>query len=498
MKKHTQKVWLCAVVVLLTAGAGKAQQWSGNNTTTDDIGREGKVGIGTSSPSALLEVNRNSAFSGSSNLDYFQVNGTTLSGINGTNEQTFFIVAANGNTGIGMGTPDAPLTVQTHEYYSGSGDFGPTIFKLEDPDGNFVGGFTNNGTSSTPGGSFIIRAAGGSDIPSFIVWNNYTQQIPFAVLADGTIANGVDVSGNADFTPQAQVNIVRNDVHDYLLKMQSNGQTQDYFDVHKSGYVGIGAENSGSSTLQIISNSTNTGSVAAVSVLGGSTVPRYIYAANGSSPSSANVYLSVKSTGTGIGIDDLSLGSTLAVKGNAANGTNIDLFGTATSGWDNQIRFKNSSGTTRHVITDDLSSNNLVIHPGFGGGANGMVQIDGKLKIGDVNTPNDYRLYVADGIMTEKVKVAVKTTNDWSDFVFDKNYKLRTFSELENYLAANQHLPGVPSTDDVMCNGIDVGKMDATLLQKVEELTLYVLQLKKENEKQQQEIEGLVKERCKN
>jgi len=91
-------------------------------------------------------------------------------------------------------------------------------------------------------------------------------------------------------------------------------------------------------------------------------------------------------------------------------------------------------------------------------------------------------------------KVAVKTTADWSDYVFDNNYKLPTFNDLESYINKNKHLSDVPSAEDVVCDGgVDVAKMDAKLLQKIEELNLYVIQLEKENKKQDVLIEGLLK-----
>ncbi|MFN8297525.1 MAG: hypothetical protein U0T75_00370 [Chitinophagales bacterium] len=93
--------------------------------------------------------------------------------------------------------------------------------------------------------------------------------------------------------------------------------------------------------------------------------------------------------------------------------------------------------------------------------------------------PGDYSLYVETGIMTERVKVAVKTTADWSDCVFDDNYNLLTFKELEDYIKENHHLPEVPRAEDVVKSGLDLGRMNAIFLQKVEELTLYLLELKR-------------------
>jgi hypothetical protein len=104
---------------------------------------------------------------------------------------------------------------------------------------------------------------------------------------------------------------------------------------------------------------------------------------------------------------------------------------------------------------------------------------DGRLILGN-GTPNTtvrYGLYVPDGILTERVKIALKNTADWSDYVFAPTYQLMSLRQLREYIAINKHLPDVPSADDVVLQGIDMAKMDATLLRKIEELTLYILEL---------------------
>lgn len=108
--------------------------------------------------------------------------------------------------------------------------------------------------------------------------------------------------------------------------------------------------------------------------------------------------------------------------------------------------------------------------------------IDGYLRIGNgVSLPSGYKLYVQDGILTEKVKVALSSDpTNWSDFVFDDNYDLRPLSDVEKFIKKNKHLPEIPSTEEVHKEGLDLAQMDAKLLQKVEELTLYVIQQQKE------------------
>jgi hypothetical protein len=108
----------------------------------------------------------------------------------------------------------------------------------------------------------------------------------------------------------------------------------------------------------------------------------------------------------------------------------------------------------------------------------------GAVVIGGLNTaalPGNYKLYVKDGILTEEVKIAAEGSLDWADYVFAKDYKLRSLAEVESYVKSNKHLPGVPSAEEVSKNGINVAKMEAKLLEKIEELTLYMIDLKKEN-----------------
>lgn len=112
----------------------------------------------------------------------------------------------------------------------------------------------------------------------------------------------------------------------------------------------------------------------------------------------------------------------------------------------------------------------------------------------DIPVPSGYGLYVGSGILTERVKVALHgDVSNWSDFVFKKDYQLMSLNNVESYIKANNHLPGIPSAEEVAENGIDIATMDAKLLQKIEELTLYVIDLKKENEKMQKEINALKK-----
>ncbi len=91
-------------------------------------------------------------------------------------------------------------------------------------------------------------------------------------------------------------------------------------------------------------------------------------------------------------------------------------------------------------------------------------------------------------VRATKVNVDAKW---WSDFVFADDYKLPSLAEVEAYIAANKHLPNVPSEAEVLANGLDIANMQAIQQQKIEELTLYIIQLKKEMEAMHLELKQL-------
>lgn len=82
---------------------------------------------------------------------------------------------------------------------------------------------------------------------------------------------------------------------------------------------------------------------------------------------------------------------------------------------------------------------------------------------------------------------------DLADFVFAKNYKLMSLEKVEKFIQENNHLPDVPSAEEVASEGLNVGQFQNLLLQKIEELTLYMIELKKENDKLKAEIEIMKK-----
>ena len=79
-------------------------------------------------------------------------------------------------------------------------------------------------------------------------------------------------------------------------------------------------------------------------------------------------------------------------------------------------------------------------------------------------------------ICATKIKVDV---NNVADYVFEENYNLQSLSEVEQFVKENKHLPGIPAGEELEENGMDVAEMNNLLLQKIEELTLYIIDLEK-------------------
>lgn len=84
----------------------------------------------------------------------------------------------------------------------------------------------------------------------------------------------------------------------------------------------------------------------------------------------------------------------------------------------------------------------------------------------------------SDGLL--KAKEIKVTLVDWPDYVFSKDYRLMSLPETDAYIKENGHLPGVPSAEEVEAEGLSLGEINKALIQKVEELTLHVIELQKQ------------------
>lgn len=115
----------------------------------------------------------------------------------------------------------------------------------------------------------------------------------------------------------------------------------------------------------------------------------------------------------------------------------------------------------------------------FVDGATVIGQLPSVTTLTGAGTPSGFNLYVANGILTEKVKVSLQATA-WADYVFDPKYNLMPLEDVEKYIVKNKHLPNVASAEELSKEGLDLTKTSAKLMEKIEELTLYIIEMNKE------------------
>lgn len=196
-------------------------------------------------------------------------------------------------------------------------------------------------------------------------------------------------------------------------------------------------------------------------------------------------------------------------------GASLSVQSATTAGYGGSIVFTSGAGYNTGNISFNISQGNsstgnyLFSLPGSclikfgsyakidGGGSftttgnisSGKITTTGSVSIGTSTVRSGCALTVNGKIAAEEFEVV----NDVivPDYVFGKNYQLRPLSDLENYIHANSHLPEVPSAKDIKANGYNVAEMDNLLLKKIEELTLYTLELNKQLEATKAELEKM-------
>ncbi|MFY0593979.1 hypothetical protein [Roseivirga sp.] len=196
-----------------------------------------------------------------------------------------------------------------------------------------------------------------------------------------------------------------------------------------------------------------------------------LFSANGSvtedevANSDQNIRMSINSQGN-VGIGTASPGTTLDIN----NGT-LRLKGSSALGQEAARFVVDTGASSGHTLMILRNTSNGEILRVNGGGS--MI-LNGDLE-------------------SKKVKVT-QTPGNWPDYVFSPNYKLKSLHELEAYIQSNQHLPEVPTAKEVEKKGQDLGDIQATLLKKVEELTLYMIEQNKKTSAQEERIKALEKE----
>jgi hypothetical protein len=162
-----------------------------------------------------------------------------------------------------------------------------------------------------------------------------------------------------------------------------------------------------------------------------------------------------------------------------------------------QTLHSSANGQTMNFLFVDLNAQKFQMQSGiidaeFLNSGNFLLNNGGAVGIGMGATaiPAGTKLAIAGKVSCKEIEV---TLTGLPDYVFNKDYKLRSLYDVESFVNENKHLPDVPSEGEVVKNGLNLGDMNSTLLKKVEELTLYMINLQKENDALKARISRLEK-----
>lgn len=329
--------------------------------------------------------------------------------------------SSGGDVGIGTTTPTAKLDVNG-------------IFRAQDK------------ILVNKAGSYRIALNGEND--SYVIGRNAASETKFDIRTNGnTYFNGGNV-GIGIITPTALFEVNDNINNDWLSKMYNGGGAGLGLLV-QSGYGGSHSNNDGI-ILQL-------------------------------EDGNGNSRMKVQSNGK-VGIGTVSPTALLEVNDNINgnwlskmyNGGGDGLGLLVQSGYGGAQ--SNNTGT---ILQLEDGNGNLRM----------KVQSNGKVGIGTNDIPDGYQLAIAGPVIAEEIDVQLE--GQWPDFVFEKEYKLPTLKEVERHILRKGHLQNIPSQEEIKEEGINLGEMDAKLLQKIEELMLYTIQQQKEIEDLKKEIQDL-------
>jgi len=139
------------------------------------------------------------------------------------------------------------------------------------------------------------------------------------------------------------------------------------------------------------------------------------------------------------------------------------------------------SATGSNIILDN---NEIMCRNGTAASTLALQNDGGTVRVGSVPVPDGYLFAVAGKAICTELRVQL--TNAWPDYVFEDNYRKPGLDELRTFIAKNRHLPNIPPAAEVEKNGIELGDMQRRLTEKVEELTLYILELESRIKKLEQ------------
>lgn len=108
-----------------------------------------------------------------------------------------------------------------------------------------------------------------------------------------------------------------------------------------------------------------------------------------------------------------------------------------------------------------------------------VIMENGNVGIGTTNPDPYYKLSVNGNVRAKEIRV----NSNWADYVFEDNYRLRPLTEVETFIRQHKHLPGIKDAKSIQEEGLDLSSMQTKMMEKIEELTLYLIEANKKIEK---------------
>lgn len=164
---------------------------------------------------------------------------------------------------------------------------------------------------------------------------------------------------------------------------------------------------------------------------------------------------------------NIDLNTSIEVNQNIDNGNGLKV-----NTWNNSIK-------ALSVNNSNFSTNTFEVYA------------DGRTKIGGVKPAVGYMLSVGGKIMAEEVVVQLQSS--WPDYVFSKDYKLTPLTNVAEYISKHHHLQNIPSAKEIETNGVTLGNVVSKQMEKIEELTLYLIEQQKQIEELKKQVESLKK-----
>lgn len=159
-----------------------------------------------------------------------------------------------------------------------------------------------------------------------------------------------------------------------------------------------------------------------------------------------------------------------------SGGGNLEMYSKIDDSRAGELRFVYGGGNFGEILFSHYNGSSWTVQS--------KIDKNGNWAIGTTTICPDCKLSVNGKIRTKEIVVE----SDWADYVFQPSYQLRPLEEVEAYINENKHLPGVDSAATIEKNGLDLSKASIKMMEKIEELTLYMIELKKQNDILQQEV----------